>query len=71
MSAEYPSEEEYRGMTLNERLFTSGLMEEYGQAARDRDRDRMIAILERLALSNEQAAWSVDTILSNPSRYGY
>ncbi len=43
------SRSNYGGMTVNERLFVSGLMDEFDAAARDRDRDAMIAVLMKVA----------------------
>lgn len=57
------------GMTVNERLFHVGLMAEWEAAARRRDRETMIQLLRRVEV--EGAEWSVDTILANPSRYGF
>lgn len=58
-------------MTVNERLAAAGLMDDFDSAVRARDRARIISVLERVALSNEQAAYSADTILANPERYGF
>lgn len=40
-------------MTVNERLFIYGLMDEFDAAARDRDRDAMIAVLMKVALTQK------------------
>ena len=61
----------YSGMTVNERLFEAGLMAEYQAAARARNRDLMISVLTRVALSKEDAAFTADAVLANPARYGY
>jgi hypothetical protein len=61
--------EDIIGMTLNERLFAAGLLDEFDAAARRRDREAMIAIFQQVALPSDGAAWSVDTILANPARY--
>jgi len=63
--------ESYAGMTVNERLFASTLMDDFDAAARRRDRAQMISILVRVDLSKKDAARSVDTILATPQRYGY
>lgn len=62
---------DYSGMTVNERLVVSGLMPEFEAAMRARDRARIMAVLERVALSREDAAFTADTILGNPKRYGF
>ena len=61
---------DFAGMTVNERLYAAGLMDEFDAALRARDRARIIAVLERVALSKEDATFSADTILGNPKRYG-
>lgn len=61
----------YAGMTVNERLFVSKLMDDFDTAARRRDRAQMISILVRVDLSEKDAVWSVDTILATPQKYGY
>lgn len=61
----------YPGMTVNERLVISGLMPEFEAAMRARDRARIIAVLQRVGLSTEDAAFTADTILGNPNRYGF
>jgi hypothetical protein len=80
MSAATPTEQgggpessrtNYGGMTVNERLFVSGLMDEFDAAARDRDRDAMIAVLMKVALTQKGAAQTTDAILADPSHYGY
>ena len=71
MSTEETARPDYRGMTVNERLFTAGLLEEYDVAARRRDRATMILILLRVDLPEKDATPSVDTVLANPSSYGF
>jgi hypothetical protein len=61
----------YGGMTVNERLVMSGLLDEFDTAARRRDRDTLIAILRKVALTEKGAAQTVDAILTSPSYYGY
>lgn len=58
-------------MTVNERLFVSGLMDEFDAAARRRERDTMISILVKVALTQKGAAQTAHTILADPSHYGY
>jgi hypothetical protein len=63
--------ESYAGMTVNERLFVSKLMDDFDAAARRRERAQMISILVRVDLSEKEAARSVDSILATPQKYGY
>ena len=62
---------DYGGMTINERLVASGLMDFYESAAKSRDRERMIEILKGTGLTTSQCTESVDALLKNPSKYGY
>ena len=63
-------ESRYGGMTTNERLFEAGLLSEWNSAARSRNRERMIELLSKVDLG-DQAEWIVDTVLSNPGKYGF
>lgn len=71
MSAKDTAGRDYSAMTVNERLFTAGLLDEWYAAVRRRDRASMISMLMRVGLPETDAAWSVDTVLANPSRYGF
>ncbi len=50
-------------MTVNERLVACGLMERWDVATRDKKKDEMIVLLCETALTEEQAAWTVDQVL--------
>ena len=60
----------YAGMSVNERLVISGLIAAWDKAVVSRDRARMIEILVATELSAEQAAYTTDTTLTNPEKYG-
>jgi hypothetical protein len=60
---------DYGGMTVNERLFAAGLMDEFDTAARKGDRAAMIKVLTTVELGDE-AAGIADAVLSHPTRYG-
>jgi hypothetical protein len=62
---------ELRGMTVNERLFTLGLTAEFDNAAYARDREDLIAVLAKARFTNEQALQTVESLLSNPAKYGF
>ncbi len=61
---------DYSGMTVNERLFSAGLIADWDVAAHSRNRKRMVELLTKVDLEDE-ADQIVDTILSNPQRYGF
>ena len=61
----------YAGMTVNERLVMSGQMAAWDEAVIGRDRARMIEILMATELTAEQAAYTTDTTLANPEKYGF
>lgn len=61
----------YAGMTVNERLVVSGQMAAWDVAVISGDRAKMIEILMATDLTAEQAAWSTDTTLANPEKYGF
>jgi hypothetical protein len=52
-------------MTTNERLFVAGLLDTFDQAARSRDRVRMIEVLGKVDLA-DQADKIADSILADP-----
>jgi hypothetical protein len=60
---------DFAGMTVNERLFVAGLLNQFDDAARARDRARMIELLSQIEVVHPDR--SVDTILDNPTKYGY
>jgi hypothetical protein len=43
----------YGGMTVNERLYISGLMEQFDKALVEKDRERLITILKEVELNQE------------------
>ncbi len=71
MMMKKPTDTELQGMTVNERLFAMGLLDQWDGAAKARDRDRMIQILGQCALSQEQCAQTTDAVLMNPAIYGF
>jgi hypothetical protein len=52
------------GMTVNERLFTLGLLDEFDALARHRKRDEMVALLKLAQLSGADAVACADTVLA-------
>ncbi|WP_307995480.1 hypothetical protein [uncultured Bacteroides sp.] len=44
----------YEGMTVNERLYVSGLIDEFYKAVEKKDIEAVISILKKVELSNNQ-----------------
>ena len=65
------TDQELKGMTVNERLFACNLAGDFESAARTGNKRRMIEILEGVALTNDQASSTTQAILKNPKKYGY
>lgn len=57
------------GMTVNERLFHVGILDQWDAAARRRDRQQMIALLEQVEVADPH--FTVDTVLATPQAYGF
>jgi hypothetical protein len=58
-------------MTVNERLFVAGLLDEWDFTINLRDRQRAIDTLGQVDMDEDAAAYTADTVLSNPSKYGF
>ena len=58
-------------MTVNERLVMAGLMDEFDAAVRRRDQQQVIALLQQVELSEEQAQWTAGSLFADPRKYGY
>ena len=43
----------FAGMTINERLFVSGLIKEFDSAVKEKNRVRVVEILNRIDLNNQ------------------
>ena len=59
------SEKEAAGMTVNERLFVSGLFDEFDKAVNERDENAMRAILEQVYLTSENIKAIIRSELGN------
>lgn len=62
---------DFGGMTVNERLHMGGLLEQFDSAIDSGDRQRAIDLLVKVAMTEGSAADTVDTVLGNPTKYGY
>ncbi len=65
------SKDELSGMTVNERLFSLGLLDEWDEAIQERDRSKMINVLRQCEVSWQQCEQTTDAVLANPKRYGF
>ena len=59
------------GMTVNERLYTLDLMDDFYSSIRSRQREVAIQLLEMAQFSNCQAVETVDAIFIEPKKYGF
>lgn len=64
-------DDRFRGMTVNERLFGAGLLEEWDNAALARNAAAMAQILASVAITPDEAKRIVATVLANPKQYGF
>ena len=53
-------ESKYLGMTVNERLYVSGLIDEFEKAVREKDVERVIFILNKIDIRDNE---SIEAIL--------
>ncbi len=58
-------------MSVNERLAAAGLLREFDTAITEGVRQRAIDLLQQVEMTDDAAAMTVDTILRNPTTYGY
>ena len=66
-----PARSKYGAMTVNERLFVAGLIEQFDSAAEARDRERLIEILKLVELTQEEADSMVTGLLGDPGKFGF
>ena len=46
-------EKKYAGLTINERLYVSGLMDEFDEAVEKRDIETVLSIVEKVGLTED------------------
>ena len=63
--------ERFNGMTVNERLFKAKLLEGFELAVNKRDKEKVLEILKKVDLSDEQANATMNAIFLNSKKYGY
>ncbi len=59
------------GMTVNERLYVTKLLDSFDLAVKERSREKLLSILKLIDINEEQANSTIDLIFSNPNTYGY
>jgi hypothetical protein len=59
---------DFAGMTVNERLWSAKMIDQWDVAVKARDSDAMLAILSSLYVAAPQR--TVDAVLADPGRYG-
>lgn len=59
------------GMTVNERLVAAGLYAEWQKCASEKNRAAMEALLVRVGIPSDQARFSINAVLADPSRFGF
>jgi hypothetical protein len=73
----FPTDEEvaaasrkYGGMTMNERLVMSGLIDQWDAAVAKRDRERLLRICAQVGIADGPTgrSWIVDSVLSRGQR---
>ena len=57
----------YSGMTVNERLYAAGLLDNFFNIANRKDRNEMVALLMSVELDRSEAEKTADTILNSPA----
>ena len=56
----------YAGMTVNERLYVSGLMGEFDEAVKQRNSEKVRAILEKVELNGKQLSRNLYFSIPSP-----
>src|SRR5438876_4173502 len=70
----YPADgmnEEYQGMTWNERLVHAGLLDAWDRAAKRRDRGDMVRILKCVETHVGDAEKTIEIVLTDPRKFGF
>ena len=63
-------EDQYRGMSMKDRLFSAGLLNDFDEEVGSGNRKKMIELLDRVGLAS-QSVWIADSILSHPTKAGW
>ena len=66
--ADETPDSEFRGMTVNERLFSASLMDEFDNAVQVRDRAKIISLLQQTGIALPFAERVAESVLARASR---
>ena len=58
----------YKGMTVNERLYVSGLIDAFDKAAKERDVEKVVKILKEVEIADESAVENILKELGLPKK---
>ena len=58
----------YDGMTMNERLYESGMMDMFDEAFKNRDAKKLVNIYIQLGVQKEGAEKDIEEMLEKPRR---
>ncbi len=61
----------FGGLTLNERLLVSGLLERFDEAVHTQNHEEAVKLLLKTGMRKLEAEDTVTSILSDPKAYGY
>jgi len=61
----------YGGMTVNERLFNAGLLDDFDRCIDGLNDAGAAEILTKVELTNEEATAIVQSVRQNPAKFGY
>ena len=61
----------FGGLTLNERLHVSGLLERFDEAIHSQNKDEAVKLLLKTGMRKVEAEETVGEIIKDPKAYGY
>ena len=62
---------DFKGLSVNERLLVSGQFDQFDRAARTKNREKMISMLQNVQLPENAARHWVDTLLGDQHFFYY
>ncbi|TMA71289.1 MAG: hypothetical protein E6J67_23240 [Deltaproteobacteria bacterium] len=64
-------DQNYSGMTVNERLFAAGLLDDFDAAVMRWDKEAVLNLLQKVEMSPDEALETADALFANPEFYGF